>query len=179
MEFGAQIGVALFEGIASVDRISWDAYHEGTDLEPHVENYRKRYGCYPESVLGDKKYGTKANRKWLKEKGIRFGGRPLGRPPKEEEKLEKRRQQKRQDEINRIPIEGKFGQGKRAYDLACIKAKTKATSQSWINSVFFAMNLTRMTKEFAVWMLPIILFWANFLLSLVKTKQFKPKMVYR
>ena len=46
VEFGAQIGVALFEGIASVDRISWDAYHEGTDLESHVENYRKRYGYY-------------------------------------------------------------------------------------------------------------------------------------
>lgn len=178
VEFGAQIGVALFDGLVSVDHISWHAYHEGVDLQTHVENYRKRHGHYPECVLADRKYGTRQNRKWLQSKDIRFGGRPLGRPPKEEKEKKQRRRQQRQDEIQRIPIEGKFGQGKRAYGMDCIKAKTKSTSESWINAVFFVLNLTRMAKDFAVWMLPILLFLADFLLCLSKTSRFRRLMPY-
>ena len=53
-------------GLASVDHISWDAYHEGIDLKTHVENYKLTYGYYPEVVLADTIYGTRANRKYLK-----------------------------------------------------------------------------------------------------------------
>ena len=73
VEFGAKLVVSLTDsGVARVDHISWDAYHEASDLIPQVENYRERYGHYPECVLADKKYGTRENRQWLKEKGIRF-----------------------------------------------------------------------------------------------------------
>ena len=41
----------------------------------------------------------------------------------------------------RSHIEGKFGEGKRKYDLGLIKTKTQSTSESWIASVFFVMNL--------------------------------------
>ena len=41
------------------------------------------YWCYPELLLGDRKYLTRENRRYLKENNIRIVGKPLGRPKKE------------------------------------------------------------------------------------------------
>ena len=74
------------------------------------------------------------------------------RPKKETEenkaqlKLEK--QQRHKDYTQRIPIEGKFGQGKNGYGLNKIKAKTARTSYAWINSIFFVMNLLALSRVF-------------------------------
>lgn len=143
VEFGAKLGVSLTgNGIACVDHLSWDAYHEGHDLPGQVEVYKKRHGYYPEKVLADPLYGTRDNRKFLKEKGIEFAGKPLGRPPKMTSAEEKtNRRQRQQDYRERIPIEGKFGQGKNGYNLNYIRAKTAETSEAWIRSIFLVMNL--------------------------------------
>lgn len=75
--------------------------------------YRARYGHYPESVHADSIYRTRANRAYCKSLGIRLSGPRLGRPRKiteaDKEQLKAEKQQLRQDEIDRIPIEGKFG----------------------------------------------------------------------
>ncbi|MCP3668120.1 MAG: transposase, partial [Gammaproteobacteria bacterium] len=143
VEFGAKLGVSLSgDGIACVDKLSWDAYHEGHDLPDQVEAFHKRHGYYPEKLLADPLYGTRENRTFLKEKGIRFAGKPLGRPPKmsnAEDTINRR--QRQQDYRERIPIEGKFGQGKNGYDLNYIRARTSKTSEAWIRSIFLVMNL--------------------------------------
>lgn len=152
VEFGAKLGVSLDQtGIACVDHLSWDAYHEGQDLPEQVEAYRNRHAHYPEKVLADPLYGTRENRKYLKERGIHFAGKPLGRPPKTpslEQAASKR--QRRQDYRERIPIEGKFGQGKNGYGLSYIRARTAQTSQAWIRSIFLVMNLLVLIKFFFV-----------------------------
>jgi Transposase DDE domain len=43
--------------------------------------------------------------------------------------------------LERIPIEGKFGQGKNGYRLNYIRAKTAQTSEAWIRAIFLVMNL--------------------------------------
>lgn len=139
-EFGAKLSVSLVNGIARVDHLSWDHFNESTDLVSQVESYRKRYGCYPASVHADKVYRTRANRRYLKALGIRLSGPPLGRRPSIVDLMERRVQ--RQDERDRIAIEGKFGQGKRRFSLDRILAKLPGTSASWIGMVFFVMNLT-------------------------------------
>jgi IS5 family transposase len=146
VEFGAKLSVSLTgEGIARVDHLRWDAFHEGHDLESQVEAYHRRYGYYPEVVLGDPSYGSRDNRKFLKKHAIRFAGKPLGRPPavtgENREQLEKLKAQRRQEYLQRIPIEGKFGQGKNGYRLNYIRAKLASTSSAWINSIFLVMNL--------------------------------------
>jgi len=143
VEFGAKLGVSLNgDGVACVDHLSWDAYNEGHDLPTQVEAYRQRHGHYPEKVLADPLYGTRANRKFLKEKGIEFAGKPLGRPPKTTRSEQAASKQKRQkDYRERIPIEGKFGQGKNGYNLNYIRARTAETSEAWIRSIFMVMNL--------------------------------------
>ena len=143
VEFGAKLGVSLNgDGVACVDHLSWDAYHEGQDLPEQVEAYYKRHGHYPEKLLADPLYGTRDNRKYLKERGIQFAGKPLGRPSKatDPEKAASR-QQRRKDYRERIPVEGKFGQGKNGYQLNYIRAKTARTSEAWIRSIFMVMNL--------------------------------------
>ncbi len=159
VEFGAKLSVSLTgQGIAGVDRISWDAYHEGLDLPAQVEIYKERYGHYPEVVLGDPLYGTHDNRRYLRREGIRFAGKPLGRPPKltpeNREELKQLKAQRREEYRQRIPIEGKFGQGKNGYDLGYIRARTAPTSEAWINSIFLVMNLMVLFKIF-IWLLKL------------------------
>lgn len=153
VEFGAKLSVSLTgDKIACVDVLRWDAFHEAQDLMPQVEAYKTRHGYYPEKVLVDPLYGTRANRNYLKEKDIHFAGKPLGRPKKETQEnkaqLKREKQQRREDYTQRIPIEGKFGQGKNAYGLNKIKAKTASTSYAWINSIFFVMNLLVLARLF-------------------------------
>lgn len=153
VEFGAKLSVSLTgEGLAHVDALRWDAFNEGGDLEGQVEAYRDRYGCYPEAVLGDPIYGTRANRRYLKQQGIRFAGKPLGRPKKatdeNREEFKRLKAQRRQEYRERIPIEGKFGQGKNGYRLNYIRAKRADTSLSWINSIFLVMNLLVLLRIF-------------------------------
>ena len=153
VEFGAKLSVSLTgQGIAGVDHIRWDAYHEGLDLPAQVEIYKERYGHYPEVVLGDPLYGTRDNRRYLKAKRIRFAGKPLGRPPKltpeNREQLKQLKKQRREEYRQRIPIEGKFGQGKNGYDLGYIRAKTAPTSEAWLNSIFLVMNLMVLLRIF-------------------------------
>jgi hypothetical protein len=151
IEFGAKLGVSLINGYAFVDTISWDAYNEAQDLIKQVENFKERFGHYPEAVLADNIYGTKKNRDYLRDKGILFSGKPLGRPKKEtaenKEDLRKEKRRKKQEYRERIPIEGKFGQGKNGYRLNYIKAKLQSTSESWISSIFFVMNIVKLAAE--------------------------------
>jgi len=150
-EFGAKISVSMADGLAFVDHIGWDAFNESKDLKQQVEEYKQRFGYYPEVVLGDQLYGSRDNRAYLKENGIRFGGKPLGRPPKKTEenaaRLEQEKKQRIQDSRERIPIEGKFGQGKNGYRLNYIRARLQNTSEAWINSIFLVMNLMILLRE--------------------------------
>ena len=145
-EFGAKLNVSMNEdGIASVDHFDWNAFNESQDLITQVEAYKVRYGHYPEVVLADQIYGTRDNRAYLKSLGIRFGGKKLGRPRKKTEanaeELKAERKQRQDDHRQRIPIEGKFGQGKAGYRLNEIRAKRSDTSQAWVGGIFLVMNL--------------------------------------
>ena len=151
VEFGAKISAASFLGYSIVDRIAWDAYNESGDLKTQANKYRKRFGHYPASIHADKIYRSRKNRKWCKKNHIRLSGPPLGRPPKvtvhnrEEMKLQK--QLARQDEIDRIDIEGRFGHAKRKYSLGRVMAKLTNTSASVISLVFLVMNLEKILKD--------------------------------
>lgn len=145
-EFGAKIGVSLVEGFSRITTLSWDAYSESKDLEKQVEDYNTLYGCYPEVVLADKAYLTRENRKYLRGLGIRVTGTPPGRPIKNESYYEKTKKRKENNQRNHI--EGKFGQAKNAYGLSKIRARRQDTSESWIASIFFVMNLVKFLHLF-------------------------------
>ncbi|MGI9317529.1 MAG: IS5 family transposase [bacterium] len=153
VEFGAKLSVSMnADGLSCVDEHHWHAQLESQDLPAQVERYRQRYGCYPEKVIADPVYGTRANRDYLKAKGIHFAGKALGRPKKvtldNALELKQLKQQRHNDYLLRIPIEGKFGQGKHGYRLNYIRAKRADTSLAWINSIFLVMNLVILLRIF-------------------------------
>jgi IS5 family transposase len=139
-EFGSKIHLSLVDGYAYLDTLCWDAFHEGNGLSAYVAKYKQRFGFYPEKVLVDKLYCTRANRKWLKEKGVKLSAKPLGRPSARAV----------EDHVRpgeRNPIEGKFGQAKNGYGMNRIRARLKQTSQSWIASIILVLNLVKLAGE--------------------------------
>ena len=181
VEFGAKLSVSLSgDGVACVDHLRWNAFHEGGDLKSQVEAYRLRQGHYPAVVLGDPVYGTQENRRYLKGHGIRFAGKPLGRPRKvteaNREEQKRLKAQRREEYLQRIPIEGKFGQGKNGYRLNYIRAKRADTSFAWINSIFLVMNLQILLRIFfALWNIGVSVV-PSWLLAVVQTL-FRPREI--
>ena len=114
-----------------------------------VERYHETFGYYPEVVIGDRIFITRANKKKLEEMGIRLSGKQLGRKSHEQKREEDRQMKK--DQKSRVLIEGKFGQGKNAYGLNQIRMRTMRTSESMVMAIYFVMNLVRLAKEVIFW----------------------------
>ncbi len=152
VEFGAKISVSLIDGFCFIDRLSWDNYNESAELKTQIELYKKRYGCYPESVHADKIYLTRDNRNLCRDTyHCRLSGKPLGRPKKETDKnrkeLLREKKIRNQDYVDRIAIEGRFGVGKRRYGMDRIKAKLAVTSECEIQITAIVMNLDKMAED--------------------------------
>ena len=177
VEFGAKLGVSLQEGFARINTLNWNAYNESTDLQSQVETYKETNGFYPEVVITDKIYGTRENRNWLKERGIRFSGKPLGRPPNESLSPYQKRKQKIENGI-RNQIEGKFGQGKNAYGLSKIRARAAKTSESWIACIMFVMNLIKFSQVFLFSFLKLIKSIRNQSMETIIPRFHRPEPVF-
>ena len=149
----------LHMGYSTVGRISWDAYNESENLIVQAEKYRKRFGYYPALIHEGKIYRNRDNRKWCKKHDIRLSGPLLGRPLKITEQNHKEiKLQKalvRQDELDRIDIEERFGHSKRKYGLGRVMAKLTDTSAGVILMVFLVMNSEKILRD---------LFWLIFYL---------------
>lgn len=108
-EFGAKVAISIVNGYAWIEKLSWEAFNEGTSLIKSVETYKKRHGNYPESVIADKIYRNRDNLQYCKLHGIRLNGPKLGRPSKDKkEHLEQRRLEKQEAGL-RNAVEAKFG----------------------------------------------------------------------
>jgi transposase, IS5 family len=140
VEFGSKIQASLVNGFVVIEKLDWENFNEGCYLKESVANYKKRFGYYPEIVHADKIYSTRENRDYLKELKIKFSAKPLGRPSKKEAVSNL------VSPGERNPMEGKFGQGKVKYGLDCINAKLKKTSESWIASIAFVLNIVNFTR---------------------------------
>ena len=97
----------------------------------------------------------------LKKMGIKLKAKPLGRPKAVDV------EHVRPGERN--PIEGKFGQAKRAYGLNRIKARLQQTSESWIATIILVLNLVKLAGEVPYYLFSTVLtlpVWSNFLIIL-------------
>lgn len=138
-EFGAKVAISMVDGYMYVDELSWDPFNESVNLQQAVEDYKKRFGYYPEAVLADQIYRNRDNRAFCKKEGIRLSGPRLGRPKAGETRIKERLEF--QDMGERNAVEGGFGLGKRKYGLARIMAHLKETAESVIVLQFIVMNL--------------------------------------
>ena len=67
----------------------------------------------------------------------------------------------RKERNMRNHVEGKFGQGKNAYELSRIRARRQDTSESWISAIFLVMNLMRWLKiqPAIIWLIISQILW--------------------
>ncbi len=79
----------------------------------------------------------------------------------------------------RSQIEGKFGEGKRKYDMDLVKTKTMVTSESWIATISFVMNVARWLREdfFVLFLKPIFSGFLNNFKELFMIKQYRSALV--
>ena len=75
-----------------------------------------------------------------------MSGPALGRPMKDREAYREMMKSAWEDEVARIPIEGVFGNGKRKYGMALVKAKLRRTSETWIALSVLVLNLDRLLR---------------------------------
>ena len=153
VEFGAKVSISLVNGFSFVEKIGWDAYNESCDLIEQIKGYRNRFGYYPESVHVDKIYRTRENLQFCNKHGIRMSGPALGRPTDDAELLKEQKKLRYQDELDRIAVEGKFGQGKRRFSLARVMTKLARTSEVSVMIAFIVMNLEKiLTGVISFWL---------------------------
>jgi len=178
-EFGAKVFISLVHGYTFTERISWDNFNEGVDLIDIIIKYHIRFDMYLESFNADKIYRNHENLKYCRKQGIRLSGPPFGwlrkATPENHEELKVARRLARQDELDRIPVEGKFGQGKRQFSLGRIMAKLVDTSATVIALNILVMNLEKLLKTalssflFVLWFCDVTYLYPKFNLVLNTT----------
>lgn len=147
VEFGSKIAISMLDGLAEIERLSWDAFNESSTLISTAEAYYERHGFYPEKIITDKIYRTRENHRYCKERNIKLSGPPLGRPPKDKRVYEELKAEERRDSSERNAVEGKFGEGKRRYGLGLIKTRTKESSETQIHLIVLVMNLQKILRD--------------------------------
>ena len=172
-EFGAKISIGVVDGWSFLDTINFDAYNEGSELISQIEQYKDRFGYYPESAHADKIYRNKVNRAYCKKHGIRISGPCLGRPPKDLKLRKEQKEIQRQDEAVRNTVEGCFGVAKRRYKLDRIFTKIKGSSKSLIALIFMVMNLEKAMAFIAVVYFSII----NTFRRIIRQVQGSPQVI--
>ena len=142
VEFGIKFDLSLDEdGMGRIEKITFDPYNESEVLSKAVESYKARNGHYPERVLADQIYRTRANHVYCKEHKIRISGPKLGRPSGKLSAADKKLEYI--DNTDRIEVERSFSLSKRCYGLGLIKTKLEDTSYGAVGLSIFVTNLFR------------------------------------
>lgn len=138
-EFGQKLHLSVVDGFTFLEQTCWSNFNESCDLSETVEDYFRKFGCYPQAVLADKIYQTRANRAFCKERDIRLSGPALGRPKNKETDTKQKRQMYK-DACERNAVEGRNGNAKRRFGLDLIAAKLDETAKTEAALILTAMN---------------------------------------
>ncbi len=145
VEFGAKLDLSIDEnGMARLEKLSFEAYNESDVLIGAIERYRGRTGHYPERALADKIYRNRENLAFCKLHGIRLSGPSLGHP-KKETVIDKKKEYA--DNADRVEAERSFSLAKRCYGLGKIMTKLDITTRSSIALSILVMNVARIAAR--------------------------------
>ena len=141
-EFGQKLHLSVVDGYTFLEQTSWSNFNEGGDLQAAVEDYARKFGCYPSAVLADRIYQTRSNKLFCSERGIRLSGPPLGRRTFSMTDAKVKRQIYK-DSCERNAIEGCSGNSKRRFGLDRIFSKLDETAKTEAALIILAMNASR------------------------------------
>ena len=142
VEFGAKVNNILVDGISFIEKLSFNAFNEGTRLMHCLKMHKRLFGVEAKKVGGDTGYAGTENRDYCKANGIQTSfvkrGRPFG-----EKKKEKDLVRKELARVRATAMEGSFGTQKEHYDLRRVKARTKRTE---ILYIFFGIHTANVVQ---------------------------------
>lgn len=147
VEFGPKAALSQVDGFLFLDKISYDNFSEASIkvVMEQLENYEKLFGKKPPSLTGDGLYGSRDNRKLLKELDIGCAFKALGRKVKANGPGHDQWFKRKQRERNRI--EGGFGTAKEHYGLDRIRYSIPGGAEIWVRSSILGMNLKRALRR--------------------------------
>ena len=144
-QFGAKLDLSIDEnGMARLEKLSFDAYNESDVLIGSIERYHERTGHHPERALANKIYRSRDNLGYCKLHGIRLSGPRLGRPKKDAVADKK---EEYIDNADRVEVERSFSLAKRCYGLGRIMTKLDVTTRSSIALSILVMNVVRIAAR--------------------------------
>jgi len=148
VEFGAKVATVRIGGFSFMIHMDYENFPEAQYLRRSAEEYRRIFGFYPKTIIGDRIYGNRDNRDYCKSKGIRLSGPGLGRKRAGVKETEK--EQIYRDSCKRNAIEGDYGTEKRKYRMDRIKAKLDDTTLTAISIGNFVKNAESLRKKRAI-----------------------------
>ena len=123
------------DGISFIEKLSFNAFNEGTRLQHCVKMHKRLFGVKVKKIGGDTSYAGKENRDFCKKESIQTSFVKRGRPSK----IAKEKDFVRQElaRVRATTMEGSFGTQKEHYSMRKIKARKKETE---ILYIFFGIH---------------------------------------
>ena len=154
VEFGAKCNNIMVDGISFIEKLSFNAFNEGTRLQHCVKTHRRLFGVDVKKIGGDAGYAGTDNRNYCKENGIQTSFVKRGRPSQGKKEQDYVRQELAR--VRATAMEGSFGTQKEHYAMRRIKARKKETEILYIffgihtaNAVHLAERLEQQKAEAA------------------------------
>ncbi len=135
VEFGAKCNNIQVDGISFIEKLSFNAFNEGTRLQHCVKMHKRLFGVEVKKIGGDTGYAGTANRDFCKENGIQTSFVKRGRPSQTAKEKDFVRQELAK--VRATTMEGSFGTQKEHYSLRRVKARKKETE---ILYIFFGIH---------------------------------------
>lgn len=145
VEFGAKCNNILVDGLSFIEKLSFNAFNEGTRLPHCLKMHRRLFGVDAKKVGGDAGYAGNTNREYCRERGIQTSFVKRGRPS-----LVKKENDIICKELARVRatrMEGSFGTQKEHYGLKRIKARTKQTEILYIFFGIHTANVVQLVRR--------------------------------
>lgn len=147
VEFGAKCNNILIDGISFIEKLSFNAFNEGTRLNHCVSLSKKLTGVDVKKIGGDQGYSGNDNRIFCKKNGIETSFTQKGKTGKNEVKNATKRELAR---VRATAMEGSFGTQKEHYGLRKIAARIKSTEFLLIFFGIHTANVVNLARRESV-----------------------------
>jgi hypothetical protein len=147
VEFGAKCNNILVDGISFIEKLSFNAFSEGTRLEHCIKMHKRLFKTDAKKIGGDTGYAGTSNRDLCKERGIQTSFVKRGRPSAEKKEKDFVRQELAR--VRATTMEGSFGTQKEHYAMRRIKARKKKTEILYIFFGIHTANVVHLAERLA------------------------------
>lgn len=148
VEFGAKCNNILVDGMSFIEKLSFNAFNEGTRLRHCVSLHKRLFGVDVKKIGGDAGYAGTENRDFCKENEIQTSFVKRGRPFSEGKK-DKDFVRQELARVRATAMEGSFGTQKEHYSLKRVKARKKETEIMYIFFGIHTANVVQLAARIA------------------------------